>query len=103
MLSIHFGIRETELQTLKDQIKRMLPDESIEIQTDEIPWNPDGPERVQHCVIDTWAPMSMINMMAVLYKNFLVPSTQDNIDGTSIFVADKNDPTAEYVELRWPS
>ena len=106
-LTIHIGIRGSELDTFTAQVDRLLPDPLVMHSDDDIwgEWpltkgNPD--EAIAgdaiHIKIPTMVPMVLLNFLVARMDTFLVPMAE----GTKIVVTDADDDRAVYPELSYP-
>lgn len=114
-LVLHFGVRESEFEVLRNHIIRAVP-KGI----DPVVWNDGWPyselmfDPPVHVTIETTTPMVILNFLASRYVDFLVPYSGEDKDGVLIYVTDqryvvhdsKQNVVAstpdEYVELRYP-
>lgn len=103
-LDIHLGVRSSEVDTLRNQIVRMVP-VGIDFVEVESAWRSDFTEtfldEVVHLVITTMTPIVILNFLSSRFDTFLVPMSGQEYDGVKLYVTDRGGEQ-EYIELRYP-
>jgi hypothetical protein len=112
-LAIHFGVRDSEFDVLRNQIIRLVP-MGIDLVKEPDAWDCRYTDTVLdepvHVTIRTMTPMVVMHFLASHFDNFLLPRSGEEFDGVKILVTDtldNGDPNSlgtvqEYVELRYP-
>lgn len=103
-VNIEFGVRDSEYPTFMNIITRLIPMDLTLIASNlrwvKFPNETDEP--VQHVIIETLAPMVLLNFIASNMGIFLVAREDEGYEGVQMIVTDKSYPHGEYVELRYP-